>query len=198
MRDQQLVNVKTGEQFTVEFLAEDPSFERVFLFYKPSLDRLGMNVTVRTVDEAQFENRLRSWDFDIITMAWSEIALARQRAARLLGLAGRRPARLAEHGRHQKSGGRRHDRSDRLCQEPRPISKPPPARSTASCCGTFTSCRNGATARCVPRAGTASAIPIRCRNTAGRLSRRCGGGTPQKRPRRRDDVPSSPPLVGRG
>ena len=72
VRDQQLVNVKTNEQFAVEFLAEDPSFERVFLFYKPSLDRLGMNVTVRTVDEAQFENRLRSWDFDIITMAWSE------------------------------------------------------------------------------------------------------------------------------
>jgi microcin C transport system substrate-binding protein len=72
VRDQQLINVKTGEQFAVEFLAEDPSFERVFLFYKPSLDRLGMNVSVRTVDEAQFENRLRSWDFDIMTMAWSE------------------------------------------------------------------------------------------------------------------------------
>jgi microcin C transport system substrate-binding protein len=72
VRDQQLVNSKTGEQFAIEFLAEDPSFERVFLFYKPSLDRLGMNVTVRTVDEAQFENRLRSWDFDIITMAWGE------------------------------------------------------------------------------------------------------------------------------
>jgi microcin C transport system substrate-binding protein len=25
---------------------------------------------VRTVDEAQYENRLRSWDFDIITAAW--------------------------------------------------------------------------------------------------------------------------------
>jgi microcin C transport system substrate-binding protein len=42
------------------------------LFYKPSLDRLGMNVTVRTVDEAQYENRLRTWDFDIITSAWGE------------------------------------------------------------------------------------------------------------------------------
>jgi microcin C transport system substrate-binding protein len=72
IRDQQLVNVKTGEQYTVELLAEDPSFERVYLFYKPSLERLGMNVTVRTVDEAQFENRVRSWDFDIITMAWQE------------------------------------------------------------------------------------------------------------------------------
>jgi len=72
IRDQQLVNIKTGEQYAVELLAEDPSFERVYLFYKPSLERLGMNVTVRTVDEAQFENRVRSWDFDIITYGWSQ------------------------------------------------------------------------------------------------------------------------------
>jgi microcin C transport system substrate-binding protein len=72
VRDQQLVDAKTGEQYSIEFLAEDPSFERVFLFYKPSLERLGMTVTVRSIDEAQFENRLRTWDFDIITMAWGE------------------------------------------------------------------------------------------------------------------------------
>ena len=71
-RDRQLVNAKTGEPFSVEFLAEDPSFERVFLFYQPSLDRLGITVTVRTVDEAQYENRLRNWDFDVITNTWGE------------------------------------------------------------------------------------------------------------------------------
>jgi microcin C transport system substrate-binding protein len=72
IRDQQLVNAKTGEQYSVELLADDPSFERVFLFYKPSLERLGMAVTVRTVDDAQYENRLRTWDFDIITGQWQE------------------------------------------------------------------------------------------------------------------------------
>jgi microcin C transport system substrate-binding protein len=72
VRDQQLVNAKTGEPYTVEFLAEDPSFERVFLFYKPSLDRLGIGVTVRTVDASQYENRLRTWDFDITTMSRGE------------------------------------------------------------------------------------------------------------------------------
>ena len=70
VRDQQLVNAKTGEPYAIEFLTEDPSFQRVVLFYKPSLDRLGIASTVRTVDEAQYENRLRSWDFDIITAAW--------------------------------------------------------------------------------------------------------------------------------
>jgi microcin C transport system substrate-binding protein len=70
VRNQQLVNAKTAEPYAIEFLAEDPSFQRVFLFYKPSLDRLGIASTVRTVDAAQYENRLRSWDFDIITAAW--------------------------------------------------------------------------------------------------------------------------------
>jgi microcin C transport system substrate-binding protein len=72
LRDQQLVNAKTGEPFTVELLADDPTFERVYLFYKPSLDRLGMTVTVRTVDPTQFINRLRGWDFDITTYGWAE------------------------------------------------------------------------------------------------------------------------------
>jgi microcin C transport system substrate-binding protein len=72
VRNQQMVNSKTGEPFAVEFLAEDPSFERVFLFYKPSLDRLGIAVTVRTADDAQYENRLRSWDFDVISHSWGE------------------------------------------------------------------------------------------------------------------------------
>ena len=95
VKDQQLVNTKTNEPYTVEFLSAGPSFERIFLFYKPSLERLGMTVTVRTVDEAQYENRLRGWDFDIITNCLAGIAVARQRAARLLGLAGGRPARRA-------------------------------------------------------------------------------------------------------
>ena len=72
IRNERLVNSKTGEPYTVEFLADDPNFERVFLFYKPSLDRLGIGVNVRTVDEAQYENRLRNWDFDIITNSWGE------------------------------------------------------------------------------------------------------------------------------
>ncbi|HML08073.1 MAG TPA: extracellular solute-binding protein [Xanthobacteraceae bacterium] len=75
VRDQQLVDGKTNEPFTVEFLGNNPVFERVFLFYKPSLERLGITVSVRTVDEAQYENRLRGWDFDIITFGWRETQL---------------------------------------------------------------------------------------------------------------------------
>lgn len=72
VRDRKLVDVKTGAQFTLELLNSDPSFERITLFYKPSLERLGIAVSVRTVDPTQYENRTREWDFDIVTKSWGE------------------------------------------------------------------------------------------------------------------------------
>ena len=72
VRDRRLVNVKTKEPMTVEFLTESPSFERVILFYKPALERLGVVVNARTVDDAQYENRLRSWDYDAIIGSWGQ------------------------------------------------------------------------------------------------------------------------------
>src|SRR6266436_1518634 len=72
IRNQKLVDPKTGELVSVEILTEDPSIERIILFYKPSLERLGITVNVRTVDDPQYENRLRNWDFDIIVASWPE------------------------------------------------------------------------------------------------------------------------------
>ncbi|MGI8526715.1 MAG: extracellular solute-binding protein [Pseudolabrys sp.] len=72
VRNTKLVNSKTGEPVSVEFLVDDPATERFVLFYKPSLERLGIAVSVRTVDPAQYENRLRQWDFDIIVASWPE------------------------------------------------------------------------------------------------------------------------------
>ena len=72
VRQMRLVNSKTDEPYAVEFITDNPTFERVFLFYRPSLERLGITVSVRTVDQAQYENRLRNRDFDIITASWGE------------------------------------------------------------------------------------------------------------------------------
>jgi microcin C transport system substrate-binding protein len=66
VRNQRLMRAVSNEPLSVEILLDQPSFERIVLFYKPGLERLGVNVTVRTVDDAQYENRLRSWDYDII------------------------------------------------------------------------------------------------------------------------------------
>jgi microcin C transport system substrate-binding protein len=72
IQNTKLVNTKTGEPFSFEFLVEDPATERFVLFYKPSLERLGMAVSVRVVDSAQYENRLRQWDFDVIVASWGQ------------------------------------------------------------------------------------------------------------------------------
>jgi microcin C transport system substrate-binding protein len=72
VKDTKLVDARSGKQFAVEFLVDEPAAERFVLFYKPSLDRLGMTVNVRVVDAAQYENRLRQWDFDIIVASWAQ------------------------------------------------------------------------------------------------------------------------------
>ena len=44
VRDRKLVDARPASRSRVEFLGEDPSVERVVLFYKPSLERLGITV----------------------------------------------------------------------------------------------------------------------------------------------------------
>ncbi|WP_371826835.1 extracellular solute-binding protein [Microvirga sp. VF16] len=65
------VNAK-GEVLSVELLSSSPNEERVFLPYKTSLDRLGIATTVRTVDDVQYTNRTRAFDFDIATGLWPQ------------------------------------------------------------------------------------------------------------------------------
>jgi microcin C transport system substrate-binding protein len=72
VRNQKLVNAKTGEPFTVEFLISSPDTERFVGPYKPGLEKLGITATIRSVDDAQYENRLRQWDYDIIIASWGE------------------------------------------------------------------------------------------------------------------------------
>ena len=40
----QLISTATGELFTVEFLLDNPGYERFTWFYKASLERLGMGL----------------------------------------------------------------------------------------------------------------------------------------------------------
>ncbi len=75
VRDHKQVNLRTGEALSVEMLCamSDPSgAERFVLFYKPSLARLGIDVTVRSVDDVQYQNRLQNFDFDIIIASWPQ------------------------------------------------------------------------------------------------------------------------------
>ncbi len=72
IRDQKLVDTKTGTPFTVEVLIDQPEWERIVLPYKPSLARLGIDMSLRIVDDAQYENRMRQWDYDVIVASWGQ------------------------------------------------------------------------------------------------------------------------------
>jgi microcin C transport system substrate-binding protein len=62
----------SGDVMTVEFLLGAPTFERTVLSYKPNLERLGIEVTIRTVDPSQYENRMNAFDFDITVDSWGQ------------------------------------------------------------------------------------------------------------------------------
>lgn len=73
VRDRKLVD-QSGQPFTVELLgaSADPGMERISLFYKPSLERLGITVNLRAVDTVQYQNRIRDFDFEITTQVWGQ------------------------------------------------------------------------------------------------------------------------------
>ncbi len=60
-----------GEPLVIEALLDSPGFERVFAPYINSLRQLGIDATMRIVDEAQYQDRLKNFDFDIISSRFS-------------------------------------------------------------------------------------------------------------------------------
>jgi microcin C transport system substrate-binding protein len=60
-----------GEQLTIEFLDFEAMFERITLPMVENLKRIGVAANWRLVDPAQFQQRLKSFDFDITTQRFS-------------------------------------------------------------------------------------------------------------------------------
>jgi microcin C transport system substrate-binding protein len=67
-----LVNEKTGEQFRIEFLGDDPTDERVTLPYMENLRRLGIDTNLRIVDASQYVNRINNFDFDMVSSVFGQ------------------------------------------------------------------------------------------------------------------------------
>lgn len=61
-----------GKPLTFEILLDSPTFERVTLPFVENLKRLGIQANVRTVDTAQYENRIRDFDFDMTVHVWPQ------------------------------------------------------------------------------------------------------------------------------
>ena len=72
VQDLQLVNTKTGAPFRFEILLVSPAFERIVLPYVRNLKRLGIEAKVRLVDENQYINRFRQFDFDMMVWVWGQ------------------------------------------------------------------------------------------------------------------------------
>jgi microcin C transport system substrate-binding protein len=61
-----------GNQMTVEFLMNGPLYERIALRYQQELAKIGIRLEIRPVDTSQYENRVRSRDFDIMYAGWAQ------------------------------------------------------------------------------------------------------------------------------
>jgi len=62
--------IKDGQEFKFEFLILSPSDEKIALAYQSNLKKLGITMEVRTVDSSQYQERLLSYDFDMIKRYW--------------------------------------------------------------------------------------------------------------------------------
>lgn len=70
LKDGRLIDPKTGKQLAFEILANSNAQEALLLSYARSLAPLGIAVRVRVVDSAQYQQRLSSFDFDMIQNSW--------------------------------------------------------------------------------------------------------------------------------
>jgi microcin C transport system substrate-binding protein len=64
VRDRKLVNAQ-GQPFAFEMLLNGPTFERIALPFVQWMARLGIEARVRTVDPAQYQVRMDSFDYDM-------------------------------------------------------------------------------------------------------------------------------------
>jgi microcin C transport system substrate-binding protein len=57
----------SGEVLDIEFLIYEASFERVLAPYVKNLQAIGVGATIRRVDSAQYQRRVKAFDFDVVT-----------------------------------------------------------------------------------------------------------------------------------
>ncbi|MBO0663201.1 extracellular solute-binding protein [Jiella sp. MQZ9-1] len=60
-----------GQGFALEYLIDDPGFERVYGKFIQTLRLIGVDASIRLVDGAQYQDRQNRFDFDMIGAAFS-------------------------------------------------------------------------------------------------------------------------------
>ena len=107
--DHMLHNAK-GETLTIEFLEFEAMFERITVPYTDNLKRIGVDASFRLIDPAQYERRVKSFDFDVTTQRYS---LRLTPGVELKSYWGSEAAKIdgsLNLARHQRSRRRRPDR----------------------------------------------------------------------------------------
>jgi microcin C transport system substrate-binding protein len=61
----------SGQQFTIEFLGDEPTFQPHHLPYIKNLGTLGIDATLRLVDPVQYRSRVDDFDFDLTVERFS-------------------------------------------------------------------------------------------------------------------------------
>lgn len=73
IRDMKLVDQVTGQPFRFEImLRAGGSFRRIVLPIQRNLAKLGIDMQIREVDDAQYINRIRNRDYDMISLGWQQ------------------------------------------------------------------------------------------------------------------------------
>lgn len=90
-----------GEELALELLMEEPGLEKIFSFYVEKLKSLGIQASIRNIDAAQYQVRLKDFDYDLdmsrfaldvtpgpeMRLFWSSEAAATKGSANLAGIA---------------------------------------------------------------------------------------------------------------
>jgi peptide/nickel transport system substrate-binding protein len=69
-RDGRIVD-RRGQPLAFEAMVNSRENERILLAWKRVLDRLGVDLSIRQIDSAQFERRRQTFDFDVMPWAWA-------------------------------------------------------------------------------------------------------------------------------
>ena len=72
VKDGKMTETKTGKKLAFEMLLNDASFERIALPFKQNLERIGIDMNVRTVDTAQFKRREDDFDFEMMVDSFGQ------------------------------------------------------------------------------------------------------------------------------
>lgn len=92
VKDGKLIDPKTNQPLEIEFLMYDQNSLRIVGPFIKNLEKLGVTGTTRVVDTAQYTERVRSYDFDIVTSTfWQSVSPGNEQREFWGSAAGKRP-----------------------------------------------------------------------------------------------------------